>query len=59
MLMRSPQTMKILAELLGVIIGICRSLDIQHRVYLPTEWRKILGFQQGRIPRQELKAQAI
>lgn len=59
MLMRSPNTMKILARLQGIIIGFCIDKDIPYEIYLPTEWRKTLGFKQGRVSREQLKQQAI
>lgn len=59
MLIKSPQTAKILARLQGVIIGCCQAADIPYCVLLPSTWRKTLGFKQGRVSRTELKEQAI
>lgn len=59
MLMKSPQTTKLLAQLQGIIIGFCQMQNKPYKIYLPTAWRKLLGFKQGRIKREELKAQAI
>lgn len=59
MLMKSPQTMKILARLQGIIVGFCMDKEIPFHIYLPTEWRKRLGFKQGRASRDQLKQQAI
>ena len=59
MLMKSPQTMKLLARIQGVIIGFCIDKNIPFHIYLPTEWRKSLGFKQGKVSREQLKQQAI
>lgn len=59
MLMRSPQTTKLLARLQGVIIGYCQMAGIPCTVLLPSAWRKVLGFEQGRTARADLKTQAI
>lgn len=34
-------------------------LNIPYTVYLPSQWRKVLGFKQGRVTRENLKQQAI
>lgn len=57
-LQRSPNTMKILSRLQGIIIGFCMANKIEIRIMYPTRWRKILGFKQGRVKREELKKQA-
>ncbi len=58
-LQRSPSTLIELANLQGVIFYICRELNITCISLLPTEWRKELGFKQGRVKREDLKTQAI
>lgn len=59
MLMRSPQAMKLLAQIQGVILGYCQANKLPVTIYLPSSWRKILGFKQAKTPREELKRQAI
>lgn len=59
MLMKSPQTMKMLARLQGVIMGYCAAAAIPVEIYAPSSWRKLLGFKQAKTPREELKRQAI
>lgn len=58
-LQRSPHTLIELANLQGIIFYICRKANIDCVLLLPSEWRKQLGFKQGRVKREELKAQAI
>lgn len=58
-LMKSPQTMKLLARLQGIILGYCQANKLPVTIYFPTAWRKILGFKQAKTPREELKRQAI
>lgn len=59
-LQSSAKTVIQLAQLQGAIIGVCELFDIPYEILKPTEWRKTLGFKQGRqIKRPELKQQAI
>ena len=59
-LQSSAKTVIQLAQLQGAIIGVCELFDISYEILKPTEWRKTLGFKQGRqIKRPELKQQAI
>lgn len=54
------ETLKILTRLQGAIIGHCLSKGIEFKITKPSEWRKILGFKQGRgVKREELKQQAF
>lgn len=59
-LQSSAKTVIQLAQLQGAIIGACDIFNIPYEILKPTEWRKTLGFKQGRqIKRPELKQQAI
>lgn len=58
-LQRSAKTVIQLAQLQGAIIGACDIFNIQYEILKPSEWRKMLGFKQGRMKREELKQQAI
>lgn len=40
-------------------MGFCDGQNIPCLIYGATSWRKLLGFQQARTPREELKRQAI
>jgi len=52
-------TLRLLAQLQGVIIGCCQLYDIPYKIYKPSSWRKILKFQQGRgVERKVLKQQS-
>lgn len=58
-LQSSPKTLIQLAQLQGAIIGVCELNGIPYEILRPSEWRKKLGFKQGRVKRAELKQQAI
>ena len=58
-LQSSPKTLIKLAQLQGAIIGVCELNNIPYEIIKPSEWRKILGFKQGRVKRAELKQRAI
>lgn len=56
----SIKTLIGLARLQGSIIYMATSHNAQYHIYAPTQWRKILGIEQGKkIKRPELKKQAI
>ena len=56
---RSAGTTIMLSELRGAIIGWCIGRDVQLVSYMPSSWRKMLGFKQGRgIQRKDVKKQA-
>lgn len=55
----NPQTAIMLGRLQGHIESLSWDFNADSYIYMPTEWRKIDGIKQGRIPRKELKAQAI
>ena len=59
-LQSSAKTVIQLAQLQGAIISACEMFNIPYEILRPSEWRKTLGFKQGRqIKRPELKQQAI
>ena len=59
-LQSSAKTVIQLAQLQGAIIGACEMFNIPYEILRPSEWRKMLGFKQGRqVKRPELKQQAI
>jgi len=54
------QAVIMLARLQGAIIGYCFKKNIPWKMYLPTQWRKLIGIRQGKgIKRAELKAQSL
>lgn len=56
----SAKTVIQLAQLQGAIIGACDIFNVPYEILRPSEWRKTLGFKQGRqVKRPELKQQAI
>lgn len=58
-LQASAKTVIQLAQLQGAIVGACDIFNVPYEIIKPSEWRKILGFKQGRVKRAELKQQAI
>lgn len=59
-LQSSAKTVIQLAQLQGAIIGACDIFNVPYEILRPSEWRKTLGFNQGRqVKRPELKQQAI
>lgn len=58
-LQTNPATLILLARLQGAIIGYCRLCKIPYVIFRPSNWRKTLGFKQGKgVKRPELKRQA-
>lgn len=54
------ETIRLLAQMQGVIIGKCIESGIPYHIYKAQEWRSRLYFQQGRyVKRNELKKQAL
>lgn len=52
-------TLRLLAQLQGVIIGCCQLNDLYFKIYKPSSWRKLLNFKQGRgVERKFLKKQS-
>jgi len=59
-LQRNVKTLKELSQLQGVIIGYCKTKNIEVNIISPTTWRKQLCFKQGAgIKRKELKQQCF
>lgn len=59
-LQRNAKTLKDLSQLQGVIIGYCKTKNIDIQIITPSKWRKQLGFKQGAgIKRQDLKKQCF
>jgi len=59
-LQRNAKTLKDLAQLQGAIMGYCRFHNIDIQIIKPVEWRKQLGFDQGKgVKRPELKKQCF
>lgn len=57
---RNAQTQRFLTRLQGVIYGWCIQNACEFNTIRPTEWRKQLGFTQGKnIKRDQLKQQSI
>ena len=60
MFQKSPNALIMLANLQGIIRGICQERGCGYAVYAPTAWRRLMGIKQGTgITREKLKAQAI
>lgn len=56
----SIKTLITLSRLQGAIMDIAYSYGTGFKIYAPTQWRKVLGFNQGKAVRREvLKEQAI
>lgn len=59
MFQKNVGTLKKLSRLQGVIIIACIKGKIPYRMYMPAQWRKIVGIQTGKgIKREELKKMA-
>lgn len=59
-LQRNVKTLKELSQLQGVIIGYCKTKDIDIQIITPSQWRKQLGLKQGAgVKRPELKQQCL
>ena len=57
---KSPAALILLANVQGIIRGICQENECGYSVYAPTSWRRLMEIQQGKgITREKLKAQAI
>ena len=56
----NPQTSKILTRLQGVVYAWCLNNDCEFNTIRPTQWRKLLNFQQGKnVKREQLKNQSL
>jgi len=56
---RNVQTQRFLTRLQGVIYGYCIINDCEFNTIRPTEWRRLVGIEQGKKNRDELKEEAI
>ena len=55
----NPQTSKILTRLQGVVYAWCLNHGCEFNTIRPTQWRKLLNFQQGKnVKREQLKMQS-
>ncbi len=53
-------TLTVLARVQGAILQSSITCNIPYKIYKPSSWRKVLGFNQGKgIARKQLKKQAI
>ena len=60
MFQKSPNALIVLANLQGILRGICQERGAGYAVYAPTAWRRLMGIRQGKgITRDKLKEQAI
>lgn len=58
-LQTNVSTLLLLAQIQGAIMQTCVMHNIPFKVYKPTQWRKVLRFNQGKnVKRPELKQQA-
>lgn len=56
----NPQTSKILTRLQGVVYAWCLNNGCEFNTIRPTQWRKLLNFQQGKnVKREQLKMQSL
>ncbi len=57
---KNAQTTKFLTRLQGVVYAWCLNNKCEFNTIIPSSWRKLLGFMQGRnITRKQLKDQSI
>lgn len=56
---QNVNVLKVLARLQGIIMYHCYTLDMPIEIIAPTAWRKKLGFEQGKMKRDELKQMAL
>ncbi len=56
----NPQTAKTLTRLQGFVYAWCLNNSCEFVTILPSRWRKVLGFNQGKgVKREELKQQSV
>lgn len=56
----NPQTTKVLTRLQGVVYAWCMNHGCEYNTIRPTQWRKQLGFSQGKnVKREQLKGQSV
>lgn len=56
---RNASTQRFLTRLQGVIYAYCMRNDCEFNTIRPTEWRKLVGMEQGKKGRDVLKKEAI
>jgi Holliday junction resolvasome RuvABC endonuclease subunit len=56
---RNASTQRFLTRLQGVIYAYCINNDCEFNTIRPTEWRMLVGMEQGKKNREELKAEAV
>lgn len=56
---RNASTQRFLTRLQGVIYAYCMNNNCEFNTIRPTEWRKLVGIEQGKKTRNELKEEAI
>lgn len=56
---QNVKVLKVLARLQGIMMYHCHILNIPVEVIAPTAWRKKIGFEQGKMKRDELKKMAL
>lgn len=57
-LQSNVSTLSLLARLQGMIIGYCYAHNVTPKIIKPSEWRKKIGFTQGKTKQANLKQQA-
>lgn len=56
----NTKTVIILARLQGMLMGYAEAHGVKTHILLPSQWRKVLGYNQGpKVKRAELKQQSI
>lgn len=56
----NTKTLVILARLQGMLIGYAEAHGVKTHILLPSQWRKVLSYNQGpKVKRSELKQQSI
>lgn len=56
---RNASTQRFLTRLQGVVYAYCMKNDCEFNTIRPTEWRKLVGIEQGKKGRKEFKKEAI
>ena len=56
---RNASTQRFLTRLQGVVFAYCMKNDCEFNTIRPTEWRKLVGIEQGKKRREVLKKEAI
>lgn len=56
---RNASTQRFLTRLQGIVYAYCMKNDCEFNTIRPTEWRKLVGIEQGKKEREILKKEAI